>query len=261
MAEMAGSEQPELLAVLLSVTRNIGRMGSLRPTLTFVAVLRVLLIRLLLSVLQVDKRTVTVRIIHQTGISSTGMLTSKSFTFWRPRLSLVLLLLTGCHASGWGGGGSAWLKWSPFSESSCDGCPSTSGCSGKTGCLMNLHKYPPLMVGTTKMKTTYAARRLAKQHLGFGLQNIDYKAGFEQAFIDVAMGGSGCVPPLAPHKYWKEQGRTTKGHQRAQNWFEGYAAGSQIARSYQDRFLDVATSGDPEMTGQIPYGSSGFIGY
>ncbi len=59
--------------------------------------------------------------------------------------------------------------------------------------------------------------------------NGDYEDGFEQAFIDIALGGNGAVPPVPPEKYWAAYYRTDKGRQRACDWFEGYKTGSNMA--------------------------------
>jgi len=72
--------------------------------------------------------------------------------------------------------------------------------------------------------------------------SIDYHNGFEQAYVDIAQGATGTLPPVPPKHYWKACMRTPGGHQAAQHWYAGYAAGAQSAgaRSYP---LDVPTSG------------------
>jgi hypothetical protein len=78
-----------------------------------------------------------------------------------------------------------------------------------------------------------------------GKTGCDFQYGFEQAYVDVALGASGEVPPLPPERYWKKRARTPKGHQRAQDWFAGYAAGAEQARAQYAHFNHVATSGAP----------------
>jgi len=60
----------------------------------------------------------------------------------------------------------------------------------------------------------------------------DFKDGFRQAFVDVAMGGNGVTPAIPPEKYWKSYYRTADGHARADEWFEGYRAGAVQAHSH-----------------------------
>ncbi len=58
----------------------------------------------------------------------------------------------------------------------------------------------------------------------------DFKYGFQQAFIDVANGGNGTLPAIPPSRYWSAPYRTTWGHNKARNWFEGYQAGANTAK-------------------------------
>ena len=58
----------------------------------------------------------------------------------------------------------------------------------------------------------------------------DFKYGFQQAFIDVANGGNGALPAIPPTRYWSAPYRTTWGHNKARNWFEGYQAGASTAK-------------------------------
>lgn len=60
-------------------------------------------------------------------------------------------------------------------------------------------------------------------------QNCDFRSGYVQAYVDVAIGGSGALPPVPPERYWKACRRDPEGHQKATDWFAGYAAGSQNA--------------------------------
>ena len=85
--------------------------------------------------------------------------------------------------------------------------------------------------------------------LGFGLLHL-----FQQAYIDVAMGESGEVPPAAPMEYWKAKLRNCEGHSRADDWFQGYAAGASFAINQVACPNRVASSGmggyPPETHGQ-----------
>jgi hypothetical protein len=59
--------------------------------------------------------------------------------------------------------------------------------------------------------------------------DMDFKEGFVQAYVDVALGGNGELPPVPPERYWKVCERDPEGYYEADLWFEGYTAGAQRA--------------------------------
>lgn len=168
-----------------------------------------------------------------------------------------LLFLSGCCSLPFGGAcGSCDLGMEECCQSgqACrdSGCPQDH-LSGVYTCLA------PGCLATDKWKTKCAAKSLAHKHLPPGSCS-DFKDGFNQAFVDVAMGACGDVPAIAPKKYWKYCGRTVDGHTKAQAWFEGYRTGAQIAVTYNDRFLDIATSQHCGQYQQVGF-ESGFQPY
>lgn len=58
----------------------------------------------------------------------------------------------------------------------------------------------------------------------------DFKYGYQQAYIDIANGGSGALPAIPPARYWAAPYRTTWGHNKARDWFTGYEAGACSAK-------------------------------
>lgn len=73
--------------------------------------------------------------------------------------------------------------------------------------------------------------------------------GFGTAFVDIALGAHGEIPPVPPRRYWKLCYRTENGHAIAQEWFAGYAAGA--ARALSSRRAhdnNVASSGQTEFS-------------
>ena len=157
----------------------------------------------------------------------------------------LLFLLTGCQACGWSTacGKQTWSPGHFFGShfASHKGCVSETGCQSET-----LHKHCKnsrlSAITNSKWVIKHSAKQLAMKDFPPDCHCSDFKAGFQQAYIDVSMGANGQVPAVAPEKYWKPSGRTAGGHVQAQRWFEGYTAGAQSALSYTDRFLDVATS-------------------
>ncbi|MGE0379125.1 MAG: hypothetical protein AB7Q45_27300, partial [Planctomycetaceae bacterium] len=78
--------------------------------------------------------------------------------------------------------------------------------------------------------------------------SFDFKDGYRQAFVDVAMGGTGQVPAVPPERYWSTCYRTAAGHQRAQTWYAGYVAGAARAVTMcRYEFNDAPTSGVPQV--------------
>jgi len=75
------------------------------------------------------------------------------------------------------------------------------------------------------------------------LGNPDYAIGFRDGFVDfVYAGGSGEPPPVPPREYWNVILRTPDGKQRANQWFDGYRHGAQVARDGGYRELGTVDS-------------------
>ena len=66
---------------------------------------------------------------------------------------------------------------------------------------------------------------------GFGVQadNDIFKAGFIDGYLDIAEGGDGCTPLVAPRQYWGWRYQTSGGRNAAGSWFAGYPFGVQAA--------------------------------
>jgi hypothetical protein len=86
-----------------------------------------------------------------------------------------------------------------------------------------------------------AAAAIRRCHRG---ESCHFRNGFTQAYVDVAQGGDGAVPPVPPERYWKGCRRDARGHEQAMEWFDGYAAGAESAcSSPQQPYNTVAASG------------------
>ncbi len=57
----------------------------------------------------------------------------------------------------------------------------------------------------------------------------EFKEGFISGYIDVASGGNGCVPAIAPQKYWGWRYQSALGQAAVNAWFEGYPMGVRAA--------------------------------
>lgn len=79
------------------------------------------------------------------------------------------------------------------------------------------------------------SRKVARKHLAMchtkdtPHPTCDYRRGFEQAYVDVALGSPGTMPVVPPPMYWTAGMRSPEGHARAQDWFQGYCDGVQRA--------------------------------
>lgn len=112
----------------------------------------------------------------------------------------------------------------------------TLGCCGK---------HPKYCRFQDNVLTRHDARKLASQELsrcGKCKVSSDYRLGYEQAFVDVSLGGCGDVPALPPANYWTNCARTPGGHEKAQDWFAGYSAGAAAAKPIYEPYNRVAAS-------------------
>jgi len=72
----------------------------------------------------------------------------------------------------------------------------------------------------------------------------EFKYGFVQAYVDIALGSDGCPPAIPPERFWKTCNRHPDGHSAALQWYEGYSAGAQRALgSCWKQFNVVPTAG------------------
>jgi hypothetical protein len=71
-----------------------------------------------------------------------------------------------------------------------------------------------------------------------------YKAGFRDAFNDIANGESGEVPAVPPPKYWNTHYRTEKGKRCVEQYFDGYRSGSALAAAEMTTMKTIGASYD-----------------
>lgn len=108
-------------------------------------------------------------------------------------------------------------------------------------------KYLPLVDRWTSTKT---ARRCADRHLlrqQFQCRkwiSKHYKAGFRDAFTDIANGENGEVPAVPPPKYWNTHYRTERGKRCVELYFDGYRAGAALAATELTTMKTIGASYD-----------------
>jgi hypothetical protein len=57
----------------------------------------------------------------------------------------------------------------------------------------------------------------------------DFAKGFKAGYMDVADGGTGCVPTFPPREYWGWKYQSCVGQARVAAWFAGYPHGARAA--------------------------------
>lgn len=124
-------------------------------------------------------------------------------------------------------------------------CASSGVCKPKA--YMTFAKYWPFL---DDLHTTWTAKSCAKKILrrqqwkARRRMGNDYKAGFTQAFIDIAHGGNGEIPAVPPPRFWNTQFRSPWGQQKAERWFDGYRAGAAMGSVELNAMRQIAASAD-----------------
>lgn len=120
--------------------------------------------------------------------------------------------------------------------------PRCSDCIPPKTTAMSYHAFDDKMVskGTAKK----CAARDLKEFYGKSCQPSKHFAdGFEQAYVDLALGKLAVVPAVPPPKYWNAYYRSCEGIPAVQDWFAGYEAGLQTgANRGVSHFNRVANS-------------------
>jgi len=57
----------------------------------------------------------------------------------------------------------------------------------------------------------------------------DFQTGYRQGYEDVAAGGNGCTPTMAPSEYWGWKYQSPEGQSKVNAWFEAYPLGARAA--------------------------------
>lgn len=167
----------------------------------------------------------------------------------RPTILILLLILCGCRSAGMGGSQCATedcqtttpAPWYSVKGKAGHGCGVWCGHCGR--CYSSLYNRHFDSKHATHRALKMAQADLHQMHPS--CKSCHFRRGYEQAYIDVALGGSGAVPALPPPSYWKTSARSPDGHQQAQEWFAGYAAGAGSAVARFGGYNRVASSGVP----------------
>ncbi|MBX3443090.1 MAG: hypothetical protein KF774_11850 [Planctomyces sp.] len=107
---------------------------------------------------------------------------------------------------------------------------------------------------TARTARSIARRDLKRISHAGGCVSGDFASGYQQAYVDVALGGSGVTPAVPPRSYWGMADRSAAGHRRVQDWFDGYGAGADEAWTVFGDYNVVATSEPPLAHCEPPHG-------
>ena len=130
------------------------------------------------------------------------------------------------------------------SSGDAESCPSAAS-KVKKSFLFHHDKYSPkpyrslegYQTDLDKYFVRRAAKKCAKESLSTMAANCNdkpsksFRKGYQQAYMDIALGESGTVPPVPPEEYWAAHYRTPEGYMEVQEWFTGYKLGSEHARA------------------------------
>lgn len=109
---------------------------------------------------------------------------------------------------------------------------------GSTGCSMLSNAYKQIKKHEclddfmiAHRNRVFAAKAwYREQHCHRNRHHLDeFKAGFIQGYIDIANGGNGCTPCVAPDQYWGWRYQSPDGHSAINAWFAGYPLGAKAA--------------------------------
>jgi hypothetical protein len=107
-----------------------------------------------------------------------------------------------------------------------------------TGCMVtrNIAKEVRDCDCVDDFMTNYRNRAMAekawhcrKDRFGQQMYMREYKEGFIDGYLEIAEGGPGCCPTVAPSRYWGWQYQSANGQAAVNAWFEGYPMGVQAA--------------------------------
>ena len=106
------------------------------------------------------------------------------------------------------------------------GCSLTAGISkGLTDCDC----IDDFMVGYRNRAMAEKAWHCRRDSLCVSQFAREFKDGFIQGYLEVASGGTGCTPAIAPSDYWGWKYQSAGGHSAINAWFQGFPQGVKAA--------------------------------
>jgi hypothetical protein len=106
------------------------------------------------------------------------------------------------------------------------GCTMTSGACRSIG---NSECIDDFMIGYRNRALAEKAWHRNKHRFCDHRYKKEFKDGFIQGYMEVASGGNGCIPAIAPSNYWGWRYQSAHGQAAVNAWFEGFPMGVQAA--------------------------------
>lgn len=75
----------------------------------------------------------------------------------------------------------------------------------------------------------YRAWQTAKAEMPRECVDSDYGDGFQDGYMNVALGGCGNLPPVPPHQYWEAKYQCCEGRAQIERYFAGWQCGAVAA--------------------------------
>lgn len=130
------------------------------------------------------------------------------------------------------------------------GCTTTSGAMSAIG---DGHCIDEFMIGYRNRAMAEKAWHCQKELFGHCKHPKEFKDGFNAGFMEVAGGGNGCVPSVAPKQYWGWRYQSAQGQGAVNSWFEGYPMGVRAAeQAGVGHWSEVRTAGHLNQQPQQP---------
>ncbi len=108
----------------------------------------------------------------------------------------------------------------------------SGGCTLFTGAVQLLTRHDAcdeFMIGYRNSALAAKAWHREKVHFRNHPFLDNVRDGFIAGYIDVAEGGSGCVPAVCPPEYWGWRYQSADGQRACNAWFEGFPIGAKAA--------------------------------
>ena len=123
-------------------------------------------------------------------------------------------------------------RWMTSTVIGCAAISAGSGCSmmSNVGRLVTQHEgLDDFIIG--HRNSAWAAKSWHKNKHRFCNQPhyADFEAGYRAGYIEVASGGYGCTPTMAPREYWGWKYQSPEGQAKVSAWFAGFPHGARAA--------------------------------
>ena len=117
-----------------------------------------------------------------------------------------------------------WHSWRPLSSS---GCTLFKGINEYVAYNESCDEF---VLDWRNHVWSWQAWRARMHQFGGQPQFYSFGEGFRDGYQEVATGGDGCPPAIAPRRFWSYNYQSPEGQAKVAAWFAGYPYGVQAAR-------------------------------